>query len=102
MEGCEKEMTGAEGEPQGKVRHNGPNFLKRLVGRQVTVWLTTGSSIGGMVEGYNRYELLIRSSVCGSQLVFKHAIEQIVPDDDDAFTRKESQKPEPEGDDRGA
>ena len=57
----------------------GPQFIPKLRGKKVTIRLVTvGQPITGIVEGYNAYEILIKTAK-GEILVFKHAIATIEP-----------------------
>ena len=69
----------------------GPQFIPKLKGKKVTVRLVSGGQpITGILEGYNPYEIIIKT-VKGQILVFKHAIAVIEPVDmpKQEFTIKE-------------
>jgi sRNA-binding regulator protein Hfq len=54
-------------------------FIPRLKNKKGTIRLISGGQpITGILEGYNPYELLIKT-VKGDVLVFKHAIATIEP-----------------------
>ena len=56
-------------------------FIPALNGKKVTIRLiTNGQPIIGTVEGYNPYEILIKTAK-GQVLVFKHAIAVMEPVD---------------------
>ena len=58
-----------------------PHFIPKLKGKKVTIRLVTGGQpVTGIVEGYNPYEILIKT-VKGQVLVFKHAIAVMEPVD---------------------
>ena len=62
-------------------KQTGPQFIPKLRGKKVTIRLVTvGQPITGIVEGYNAYEILIKTAK-GQVLVFKHAIAVIEPAD---------------------
>ena len=72
-------------------KQTNPQFISKLKGKKVTIRLVTGGQpITGIVEGYNPYEILIKT-VKGQVLVFKHAIAVIEPVDmpKQEFTLKE-------------
>ena len=56
-------------------------FIPKLRGKKVTIRLVTGGQpITGILEGYNPYEILIKTAKV-QVLVFKHAIAVIEPVD---------------------
>jgi sRNA-binding regulator protein Hfq len=62
-------------------KQTGPQFIPKLKGKKVTIRLATGGQpITGIVEGYNPYEILIKTAK-GEILVFKHAIAVLEPVD---------------------
>ena len=62
-------------------KQTGPQFIPKLKGKKVTIRLATGGQpITGIVEGYNPYEILIKTAK-GQVLVFKHAIAVMEPVD---------------------
>ena len=62
-------------------KQTGPQFIPKLLGKKVTIRLVSGGQpITGIVEGYNPYEILIKTAK-GQVLVFKHAIATIEPVD---------------------
>jgi RNA chaperone Hfq len=64
-----------------KPKQSGPQFIPKLRGKKVTIRLVTGGQpVTGIVEGYNAYEILIKTAK-GQVLVFKHAIAVIEPVD---------------------
>lgn len=51
-----------------------PQFIPKLKGKKVIIRLVSGGQpVTGTVEGYNAYEILIKTAK-GQVLVFKHAI----------------------------
>jgi RNA chaperone Hfq len=63
------------------TKQTGPQFIPKLKGRKVVIRLVSGGQpVTGMVEGYNAYEILIKTAK-GEILVFKHAIAVIEPAD---------------------
>ena len=63
------------------TKQTGPQFIPKLKGKKVTIRLATGGQpITGIVEGYNPYEILIKTAK-GEILVFKHAIAVLEPVD---------------------
>jgi sRNA-binding regulator protein Hfq len=55
-------------------KQTGPQFIPKLKGKKVIIRLVSGGQpITGKVEGYNPYEILIKTAK-GEILVFKHAI----------------------------
>ena len=64
-----------------KPKQSGPQFIPKLRGKKVTIRLVTGGQpVTGIVEGYNAYEILIKTAR-GQVLVFKHAKAVIEPVD---------------------
>jgi RNA chaperone Hfq len=60
-------------------KQTGPQFILKLKGKKVIIRLVTGGQpITGIVDGYNPYEILIRTAK-GQVLVFKHAIAVMKP-----------------------
>jgi RNA chaperone Hfq len=74
------------------ARQTGPHFIPKLRGKKVTIRLVSGGQpITGILEGYNPYEILIKTAK-GEILVFKHAIAVMEPVDlpkSNDFTMKE-------------
>jgi sRNA-binding regulator protein Hfq len=69
----------------------GPQFIPKLKGKKVVIRLVSGGQpVTGTLEGYNPYEIIIKT-VKGQILVFKHAIAVIEPVDlpKQEFTIKE-------------
>ena len=67
--------------PKPAPRQTGPHFIPKLRGKKVIIRLVSGGQpITGTVEGYNAYEILIKTAK-GEILVFKHAIAVIEPAD---------------------
>ncbi len=69
--------------PQAPARRppTGPHFIPKFKGKKVIIRLVTGGQpISGILEGYNAYEILIKTAK-GQILVFKHAIAVIEPVD---------------------
>lgn len=55
-------------------KQTGPQFIPQLRGKKVVIRLVSGGQpITGVLEGYNAYEILIKTAK-GQVLVFKHAI----------------------------
>jgi len=74
-----EEETASTTKPAPK--QTGPQFIPKLKGKKVVIRLVTGGQpVTGIVEGYNPYEILIKT-VKGQLLVFKHAIAVIEPVD---------------------
>ena len=70
-----------EEKPKTSPKQTGPHFIPKLKGKKVTIRLVTGGQpVTGIVEGYNAYEILIKTAK-GEILVFKHAIAVIEPVD---------------------
>jgi RNA chaperone Hfq len=66
-------------EEKPTTKQTGPQFIPKLRGKKVTIRLVTGGQpITGILEGYNAYEILIKTAK-GQILVFKHAIAIIEP-----------------------
>jgi len=62
-------------------KQTGPQFIPKLRGKRVIIRLVTGGQpITGILEGYNPYEILIKTAK-GEILVFKHAIATMEPVD---------------------
>ena len=62
-------------------KQTGPHFIPKLRGKKVTIRLVTGGQpVTGILEGYNAYEILIKTAK-GEILVFKHAIAIMEPVD---------------------
>ncbi len=62
-------------------KQTGPHFIPKLRGKKVIIKLISGGQpVTGKVEGYNPYEILIKTAK-GQVLVFKHAIAVIEPVD---------------------
>ena len=62
-------------------KQTGPHFIPKLRGKKVVIRLVSGGQpVTGMVDGYNAYEILIKTTK-GQVLVFKHAIAVIEPVD---------------------
>ena len=79
-------------EEERTKKQTGPQFIPKLRGKKVIIRLVTGGQpITGILEGYNAYEILIKTAK-GEILVFKHAIAIIEPVDmpkQQIFTLKE-------------
>jgi len=68
-------------EEKPTTKQTGPHFIPKLRGKKVTIRLVTGGQpVTGILEGYNAYEILIKTAK-GQVLVFKHAIAVIEPQD---------------------
>ena len=68
-------------EEERPKKQTGPQFIPKLRGKKVTIRLVTGGQpITGIVEGYNPYEILIKTAK-GEILAFKHAIAILEPVD---------------------
>ena len=66
---------------QPSPRQTGPHFIPKLKGKKVIIRLVSGGQpVTGIVEGYNPYEILIKTAK-GQILVFKHAIAVLEPAD---------------------
>ena len=62
-------------------KQTGPQFIPKLRGKKVVIRLVSGGQpVTGILEGYNPYEILIKTAK-GQVLVFKHAIATIEPVD---------------------
>ena len=62
-------------------KQSGPQFIPKLRGKKVIIRLVSvGQPITGIVDGYNAYEILIKTAK-GEILVFKHAIAIMEPAD---------------------
>lgn len=72
-----------------KKGHDGPNFLRRLLGKEILVMFSKDGvdPLRGVMTGYNRYEVLINavSPITGDVLVMKHAIRMIISSEKNAF-----------------
>jgi sRNA-binding regulator protein Hfq len=67
--------------PQKAPRETGPQFFPKLRGKKVVIRLVSGGQpVTGTLEGYNPYEIFIKT-VKGQILVFKHAIAVLEPVD---------------------
>jgi RNA chaperone Hfq len=74
-------MAEEEAATKPAPKQTGPHFIPKLRGKKVTIRLVTGGQpITGILEGYNAYEILIKTTK-GQILVFKHAIAIIEPVD---------------------
>ena len=63
------------------TKQTGPHFIPKLRGKKVVIRLVFGGQpVTGIVEGYNAYEILIKTAN-GEILVFKHAIGIMEPVD---------------------
>ena len=63
------------------IKETGPQFIPKLRGKKVIIRLASGGQpITGVLEGYNAYEILIKTTK-RQILVFKHAIAVIEPVD---------------------
>jgi sRNA-binding regulator protein Hfq len=74
-----------------EAKHGPPQFIPKLKGKKVVIRLVSGGQpVTGTLEGYNPYEIIIKT-VKGQILVFKHAIAVIEPVDmpKQEFTIKE-------------
>ena len=68
-----------EEKPKTSPKQTGPHFIPKLKGKKVIIRVKSGGQpVTGIVEGYNPYEILIKT-VKGQVLVFKHAIAVIEP-----------------------
>jgi sRNA-binding regulator protein Hfq len=64
-------------EPKPKITPKSFDFIPKLKDKKITIRLISGGQpVTGTLEGYNPYELLIKT-VKGELLVFKHAIATI-------------------------
>ncbi len=66
-----------------------PDFIARAKGRTVKVTLLNGTEITGVIDGYTRYEVRVKTEKC-DLLLFKHSIQMI----DGNFSRKEKNNTE--------
>lgn len=67
--------------PKKAPSETGPQFIPKLKGKKVVIRLVSGGQpVTGTLEGYNPYEIIIKT-VKGHILVFKHAIATIEPVD---------------------
>lgn len=72
-------MTEEETTTKPAPKQTGPQFIPKLRGKKVTVRLVNGGQpITGILEGYNAYEILIKTAK-GQMLVFKHSIATMEP-----------------------
>ena len=63
------------------TKQTGQQFIPKLKGKKVVIRLVSGGQpVTGILEGYNPYEILIKTAK-GQVLVFKHAIATIEPVD---------------------
>lgn len=63
------------------TKQTGPQSIPKLKGKKVVIRLVSGGQpVTGILEGYNPYEILIKTAK-GQVLVFKHAIATIEPVD---------------------
>ncbi len=70
-----------EEEKPTTTKQTGPQFIPKLKGKKVIIRLVSGGQpVTGILEGYNPYEILIKTAK-GQVLVFKHAIATIEPMD---------------------
>jgi RNA chaperone Hfq len=70
-----------EEEKPTTTKQTGPQFIPKLKGKKVVIRLVSGGQpVTGILEGYNPYEILIKTAK-GQVLVFKHAIATIEPVD---------------------
>ena len=70
-----------EEEKPTTTKQTGPQFIPKLKGKKVVIRLVSGGQpVTGIVEGYNPYEILIKTAK-GQVLVFKHAIAVLEPVD---------------------
>lgn len=70
-----------EEEKPTTTKQTGPQFIPKLKGKKVIIRLVSGGQpVTGILEGYNPYEILIKTAK-GQVLVFKHAIATIEPVD---------------------
>ena len=68
-------------EEKPTTKQTGPQFIPKLRGKKVVIRLVSGGQpVTGILEGYNPYEILIKTAK-GQVLVFKHAIATIEPVD---------------------
>jgi len=70
-----------EEEKPTTTKQTGQQFIPKLKGKKVVIRLVSGGQpVTGILEGYNPYEILIKTAK-GQVLVFKHAIATIEPVD---------------------
>ena len=70
-----------EEEKPTTTKQTGPQFIPNLKGKKVIIRLVSGGQpVTGILEGYNPYEILIKTAK-GQVLVFKHAIAVLEPVD---------------------
>ena len=70
-----------EEEKTTTTKQTGPQFIPKLKGKKVVIRLVSGGQpVTGILEGYNPYEILIKTAK-GQVLVFKHAIAVMEPVD---------------------
>lgn len=70
-----------EEEKPTTTKQTGQQFIPKLKGKKVVIRLVSGGQpVTGILEGYNPYEILIKTAK-GQVLVFKHAIAIIEPVD---------------------
>ena len=70
-----------EEEKPTTTKQTGSQFIPKLKGKKVVIRLVSGGQpVTGILEGYNPYEILIKTAK-GQVLVFKHAIATIEPVD---------------------
>lgn len=70
-----------EEEKPTTTKQTGQQFFPKLKGKKVVIRLVSGGQpVTGILEGYNPYEILIKTAK-GQVLVFKHAIATIEPVD---------------------
>ena len=63
------------------TKQTGPQFIPKLRGKKVVIRLVSGGQpVTGILEGYNPYEILIKTAK-GEILAFKHAIAILEPVD---------------------
>ena len=68
-------------EEKPTTKQTGPQFIPKLRGKKVVIRLVSGGQpVTGIVEGYNAYEILIKTAK-GQILVLKHAIAVMEPVD---------------------
>ena len=66
-----------EKKTEEKEKREIPQFLPKIKGKKVVVrMLYGGQPLPGILEGYNRYEIMLKTTK-GQVLVFKHAIATI-------------------------
>jgi sRNA-binding regulator protein Hfq len=63
-----------------RPRNDGPNFLHKLLGKNIVISLVDGTDMEeSIMKGYNRYEVLIENQNGDHVLILKHAILSIHP-----------------------